>query len=257
MLQLGVSFTDAYFETMSGPGLHRVDHPGQHRLASINLWQQRHPLVLARRHGADRKAIAVLPLLGIGGCAMFKAETQGPMKDSKMTPASRRRRSGVGPFISRRHALPAFRLPLGRHAFQFDAVCHAFSTMGLGGFSTHDASFGHFDSPTLELIAVVFMRAIAGELHDALAPGAPLGDACVKDPEAPWFSVTLSSLIVKRRSSRRSRGDSPAPFAVQRRLDCHDDRLRQCRPRAMADVRAALDAFPVRFRDQCRLDGRW
>ena len=86
MLQLGVSFTDAYFETMSGLTttgstiLSNIDSLPE----SINLW--RHLFVWLGGMGLIVLAIAVLPLLGIGGRAMFRAETPGPMKDSKMTP---------------------------------------------------------------------------------------------------------------------------------------------------------------------------
>ena len=86
MIQLGISHTDAYFETMSGltttgstvlPNLDTLP-------MSINLW--RHELVWIGGMGLIVLAIAILPLLGIGGRQMFKAETPGPMKDSKMTP---------------------------------------------------------------------------------------------------------------------------------------------------------------------------
>lgn len=80
----------------------------------------------------------------------------------------------------------------------FDAVCHTFSIMGLGGFSTHDASFGHFDSPTLEFIAIVFML-IAGMNFGTLflaVTGRSLRPY-LADPEAGWFlGVTLISIFV-------------------------------------------------------------
>ena len=86
MIHLGISFTDAYFETMSG-----LTTTGSTVLSnldtlpmSINLW--RHQLVWVGGMGLIVLAIAILPLLGIGGRQMFKAETPGPMKDAKMTP---------------------------------------------------------------------------------------------------------------------------------------------------------------------------
>ena len=197
MLQLGVSFTDAYFETMSGLTttgstiLSNIDSLPE----SINLW--RHLLVWLSGMGLIVLAIAVLPLLGIGGRAMFKAETPGPMKDSKMTPRIAQTAKGLWAVYFGVTLACVFAYRWGGMGW-FDAVCHTFSTMGLGGFSTHDASFGHFDSPTLELIAVVFML-IAGmnfaTLYLALAHRSVM--PYVKDPEAPWFlAVTLGSVIV-------------------------------------------------------------
>lgn len=80
----------------------------------------------------------------------------------------------------------------------FDAICHTFSTMGLGGFSTHDASFGHFNSPAIEMVAIVFML-IAGMNFGTLflsVSGRSLRPY-LQDPEAGWFiGVTLISIFV-------------------------------------------------------------
>jgi trk system potassium uptake protein TrkH len=197
ILQLNLSFTDAYFETMSGltttgaTVLSNLDTLPE----SINLW--RHLLVWIGGMGLIVLAVAVLPLLGIGGRAMFKAETPGPMKDSNLTPRITQTAKGLwGVYIGVTVAC-LFAYRWGGMTW-FDAVCHTFSTMGLGGFSTHDASFGHFDSPTIELIAVVFML-IAGmnfaTLYLALVQRSPM--AYARDPEAPWFLVaTLGSVIL-------------------------------------------------------------
>lgn len=196
ILQLNVSFTDAYFETMSGltttgstvlSGLDTLPE-------SINLW--RHLLVWLGGMGLIVLAVAVLPLLGIGGRAMFKAETPGPMKDSKMTPRIAQTAKGLWGVYFGVTLACVFAYRWGGMSW-FDAVCHTFSTMGLGGFSTHDASFGHFNSPVLEGVAVVFML-IAGmnfaTLYLALANRSV--QPYVRDPEAPWFlAVTLGSVL--------------------------------------------------------------
>jgi trk system potassium uptake protein TrkH len=197
ILQLKISFTDAYFEAMSG-----LTTTGATVLAnldtlpeSINLW--RHLLVWIGGMGLIVLAVAVLPLLGIGGRAMFKAETPGPMKDSNLTPRITQTAKGLwGVYIGVTIAC-LFAYHWGGMTW-FDAICHTFSTMGLGGFSTHDASFGYFDSPTIELVAVVFML-IAGmnfaTLYLALVQRSPL--AYARDPEAPWFlAVTLGSVLM-------------------------------------------------------------
>jgi len=196
MLQLHVSFTDAYFETMSGltttgsTVLSGLDTLPQ----SINLW--RHLLVWLGGMGLIVLAVAVLPLLGIGGRSMFKAETPGPMKDSKMTPRIAQTAKGLWAvyFAVTVACILAYRWA---GMSWFDAVCHTFSTMGLGGFSTHDASFGYFNSPRIELVAVVFML-IAGmnfaTLYLAIAQRSPM--PYLRDPEAPWFlAVTLGSVV--------------------------------------------------------------
>ena len=86
-------------------------------------------------------AIAVLPLLGIGGRAMFKAETPGPMKDSKMTPRIAQTAKGLWAVYFGVTLACVFAYRWGGMNW-FDAVMHSFSTMGLGGFSSHDSGFG-------------------------------------------------------------------------------------------------------------------
>ena len=197
MIHLGISHTDAYFETMSG-----LTTTGSTVLSnldtmpmSINLW--RHLLVWIGGMGLIVLAIAILPLLGIGGRQMFKAETPGPMKDSKMTPRIAETAKGlwlvylgvtVACILSYRWAGMEW----------FDAFCHAFSTMGLGGFSTHDASFGFFDSPEIEFVAIVFMLIAGMNFGTLLLAG--IGRSVrpyLRDPEAGWFiGVTLFSIFM-------------------------------------------------------------
>jgi trk system potassium uptake protein len=151
-----LSFTDAYFEAMSGltttgatviTGLD--DLPD-----SINVW--RCLMVLVGGMGIVVLAVAILPLLGVGGSQVFKAETPGPMKDDKLTPRIAETARGLWTvyfgiatacFLSFRAAGMSWP----------DAFMHMCSTMGLGGFSSHDASFGFWDSPLIEAVAVVFM----------------------------------------------------------------------------------------------------
>ena len=197
MLHLGISHTDAYFEAMSGltttgstvlPNLDLLP-------MSINLW--RHQLVWVGGMGLIVLAIAILPLLGIGGRQMFKAETPGPMKDSKMTPRIAETAKGlwlvylgvsIACVLSYRWAGMTW----------FDAICHMFSTMGLGGFSTHDTSFGFFDSPTIEAVSIVFML-VAGMNFGTLflaVSGRSLRPY-LRDPEVVWFvGVTALSIFV-------------------------------------------------------------
>lgn len=197
MLQLGISHTDAYFETVSGlttTGATVLTNIDQLPM-SINLW--RHQLVWVGGMGLIVLAIAILPLLGIGGRQMFKAETPGPMKDAKMTP--RIAETAKGLYLVYLGVTVACVISLRIAGMDwFDATCHTFSIMGLGGFSTHDASFGFFDSPTIEFVAIVFML-IAGMNFGTLflaVTGRTLRPYLL-DPEARWFlGVTLLSIFV-------------------------------------------------------------
>jgi trk system potassium uptake protein len=152
----GLSFTDAYFEAMSGltttgatvlTGLD--DLP-----TSINVW--RCFMVLIGGMGILVLAVAILPLLGVGGSQLFKAETPGPMKDDKLTPRIAETARGLWVVYFSIATLCFFALRLAGMGWA-DAFMHMCSTMGLGGFSSHDASFGFFNSPLIEAVTVFFM----------------------------------------------------------------------------------------------------
>jgi trk system potassium uptake protein TrkH len=101
-------------------------------------------------------AVAILPMLGIGGMQLYKAETPGPIKDSKMTPRITETAKALWYIYLALTAACALAYYLaGMNAF--DAICHAFSTIAIGGFSTHDASLGYFDSNAINLVASLFM----------------------------------------------------------------------------------------------------
>ena len=152
----GLSFTDAYFETMSG-----LTTTGSTTLTgldnlppAINIW--RHELNWLGGLGIIVLAVAVLPLLGIGGRQLFKAETPGPMKDSALTP--RITETARNLWLVYLSITMACILALKAAGMDWlDAICHAFSAMGLGGFSTHDESVGYFKSPLIEFVLIVFM----------------------------------------------------------------------------------------------------
>ncbi len=151
-----LSFTDAYFETMSG-----ITTTGATTLTgldnlppAINVW--RHELNWVGGLGIIVLAVAVLPLLGIGGRQLFKAETPGPMKDTALTPRiADTARNLWAVYLGITLACIVALKWAGMN--WLDAVCHAFSAMGLGGFSTHDASVGYFNSPLIEFVMIVFM----------------------------------------------------------------------------------------------------
>jgi len=154
----GISFTDAYFEAVSGmttsgatvlTGLDALD-------PSINIW--RTLLVWIGGMGIIVLAVAILPLLGVGGSQLFKAESPGCMKDTKLTPRIGDTAKGLWGVYAAVTVACVVSLHLAGMTW-VDAIIHGFSTMGLGGFSSHDASFAHFDSPAIEAVTTAFMLA--------------------------------------------------------------------------------------------------
>lgn len=151
-----LSFTDAYFEAMSGltttgatvlVGLDRL--PG-----SINLW--RCFLQWLGGMGILVLAVAILPMLGVGGSQLFRAEATGPMKDAKLTPRITETAKGLWSVYCVLSLACVLAYWLGGMS-ALDAWSHMFATLSLGGLSSHDSSFGFFQSPALEWVAIVFM----------------------------------------------------------------------------------------------------
>jgi trk system potassium uptake protein TrkH len=152
----GLSFTDAFFETMSG-----LSTTGatvlvglEHLPPSINLW--RAALHWYGGMGIIVLVVAILPLLGVGGMQLYKAETPGPVKNEKLTPRITETAKALWFIYLLITAACILSLWLAGMNW-FDAVFHAFSTLALGGFSNYDASIGHYDSLAIEIVLVVFM----------------------------------------------------------------------------------------------------
>jgi trk system potassium uptake protein len=152
----GLSFTQAYFEAVSGmtttgatvlTGLDQLP-------TSINVW--RCFMVLIGGMGILVLAVAILPMLGVGGSQIFKAETPGPMKDQKLTPRIAETARGLWAvyFVVALSCFGAYRWAGMGWA---DAFMHMCSTLGLGGFAAYDDSFAHFHSARIEGVAIVFM----------------------------------------------------------------------------------------------------
>jgi trk system potassium uptake protein len=151
-----LSFTDAYFECISA-----LTTTGATVLAgldtlpqSLNMW--RHLLQWLGGMGIIVLAVAILPLLGVGGMQLYKAETPGPMKDNKLTPRIEETAKNLWTVYFVVTALCALYLWAAGMSL-FDAICHAFTTLSLGGYSTHDMSIAYFDSVAIELGITLFM----------------------------------------------------------------------------------------------------
>jgi len=154
--QLGLSITDAVFESMSGltttgatviTGLDDLPR-------SILFYRQQ--LQWLGGMGIIVLAVAIMPMLGVGGMQLYRAETPGPMKDTKLTPRITETAKALWYiYLGLTVACATAYWLAGMSGF--DAITHSFSTVSIGGFSTHDQSMGYFGSSTIELVAVFFM----------------------------------------------------------------------------------------------------
>ncbi len=152
----GLTATNAYFEAMSAfTATGATAIAGLDALPlSINVW--RCFMMWVGGLGIIVLAVAILPLLGVGGTQLFKAETAGPLKDQKLTP----RIADTARVIWSTYGLLSLACFLAYRAAGMswtDAFMHMNTTVSLGGFSSHDASFGHWNSPEIEIVAMVFM----------------------------------------------------------------------------------------------------
>ncbi|MBK6852886.1 MAG: TrkH family potassium uptake protein [Burkholderiales bacterium] len=154
----GLSFTDAYFEAMSGftttgaTVLVRLDALP----VSINVW--RCFMSFIGGLGIVVLAVAILPLLGVGGTQMFKAESAGPMKDTKLTPRIAETARGLWGVYFGAALMCVLVFRMAGMSWD-DAFMHMCTTVSAGGFSPYDASFAHWNSPLIEAAAIVFMLA--------------------------------------------------------------------------------------------------
>jgi trk system potassium uptake protein TrkH len=151
-----ISVTDAVFESMSG-----ITTTGATVIVGID--ELPHSLLLYRQElqwlggmGIIVLAVAVLPMLGVGGMQLFRAETPGPVKDTKLTPRITETAKALWYIYLGLTISCCLAYWLAGMSF-FDALSHSFSTVAIGGFSTHDASIGYFDSTAIQFIAIVFM----------------------------------------------------------------------------------------------------
>ncbi len=187
------SVADAFFESFSGlttTGATILNHIEGLPHAVLFYRQQ---LQWLGGMGIIVLAVAILPLLGIGGMQLYRAETPGPVKDSKMTPRIADTAKHLWYiYVTLTIACAVAYWLAGMSAF--DAICHSFSTIAIGGFSTYDASMGYFDSPQINLVCVVFLL-IAGvnfALHYAVVQSKSLKNY-IYDPE---FKVFIAIQVI-------------------------------------------------------------
>ena len=150
------SFTDAYFETISGFTTTGASILNQVEILPHGLLFWRSLTQWLGGMGIIVMSLAILPLLGVGGMQLYRAETPGPLKDNKLTPRITETAKALWYIYVTLTIICAVCYWLAGMSF-FDAVGHSFSTVAIGGFSTHDESIGFFQSTSIEMIAVVFM----------------------------------------------------------------------------------------------------
>jgi trk system potassium uptake protein TrkH len=151
-----ISITDSVFESISG-----ITTTGATVIVGID--DLPHSLLLYRQQlqwlggmGIIVLAVAVLPMLGVGGMQLFRAETPGPVKDTKLTPRITETAKALW-YIYLGLTVACLLAYWAAGMSFFDAMAHSFSTVAIGGFSTHDASIGYFDSTAIQFVAIVFM----------------------------------------------------------------------------------------------------
>ena len=187
-----MTLTDAVFESMSG-----LTTTGATVLTGIDFLPKgilfyRQQMQWLGGMGIIVLAVAVLPMLRIGGMQLYRAETPGPMKDNKLTPRITETAKALWYLYLGLTVICALSYWLAGMSI-FDAVCHAFSTVAIGGFSTHDASIGFFNNPVIEIIAVAFMffSGINFALHFIAWRRATMAPY-VGDPELKAYVIILA-----------------------------------------------------------------
>lgn len=188
---LNISITDAVFESISG-----LTTTGATVISGLDdlpksLLYYRQQLQWLGGIGIIVIAVAILPMLGIGGMQLYRAETPGPMKDQKLTP----RIAGTAKVLFSIYLLMTIACAIAYKIAGmnwFDAICHSYSTIAIGGFSTHDASMGYWNNSAILWVGIVFMllAAVNFGLHYLAFKRRSL-TSYLKDVELRFFSVVM------------------------------------------------------------------
>jgi trk system potassium uptake protein TrkH len=182
---------DAFFEALSG-----LTTTGATVLANLDslprsLLYYRQQLQWLGGIGIVVIAVAILPMLGVGGMQLYRAETPGPLKDTKLTP--RITQTAKALFIVYLCLTVTCGLAYWLAGMTlFDSVGHAYSTVAIGGFSTHDASIGFYDNPLILIVCMAFtvLSGMNFALHFLAWQGRSLRQY-VTDPECRFYLQVL------------------------------------------------------------------
>ena len=154
--QLSLSFADAFFESISGWTTTGATVIKDIDGLSLSILIYRQELQWLGGMGIVILALAVLPMLGVGGMQLYNAETTGPIKDKKISPRIAETAKHLWAVYLGLTVLCALSYFIAGMS-AFDAISHSFSTIAIGGFSTHNDSIGYFQSPSIEFICMIFM----------------------------------------------------------------------------------------------------
>ena len=192
----GMGFIDSFFESMSG-----ITTTGATVLSGLDSLPEsilfyRQLLQWMGGMGLIVLAIAVMPLLGIGGGQLYKTEIPGAMNDQKMTPRIKETAQALWAiYLGLTICCALLYFLAGMNPF--DAISHSLSTVSIGGFSTHDESIGYFNSSFIETICIIFMllSALSFTLHYfAIYKKKPL--KYFYDPELRFFLSIMALIFV-------------------------------------------------------------
>lgn len=191
-----IGFSDAFFESFSG-----LTTTGATVLTGLDFLPKafqfyRQQLQWLGGMGIIVLAVAILPILGVGGMQLYRAETPGPMKDSKMTPRIADTAKHLWYIYVALTTLCAVSYWLaGMNVF--DAISHSFSTVAIGGFSNHDASIGYYNSSAVNLVCVVFLLISAANfsLHYAAVTNRSIKQY-IRDPEFRVFLYIQLAIVL-------------------------------------------------------------
>ena len=209
---IGLSYTDAFFEAMSG-----ITTTGSTVITGLDtapsgilLW--RALLQWLGGIGIIVMAVAVLPMLRIGGMQLFRTESSD--RSDKVLPRVTQVAAGIGLAYLGLTALCALLL-VAVGVTGFDAVAHAMTTIATGGFSTSDASVGVFANPAAEVIVTVFM--VGSGLPFVLYLQAVRGDpgALFRDNQARTFIAIVACVVLAMTVWRVVAGEVPALLALR------------------------------------------
>jgi trk system potassium uptake protein TrkH len=234
MSNLKLSFTDAFFEAMSGlttTGSTVLTGP---QLAPVGILLWRALLQWLGGIGIIVMAVALLPLMRIGGMQLFRTESSD--RSEKAMPMFSQIVGNifwtyVGLTLLCIIGLRVTGMPA------FDAVAHALTTISTGGFSTWDSSLGHYDNVGAELVTITFMMlgSITFTLYLRLWHGK--ASTVWRDSQLRWFLGITAAISLVTAAWLVAQGMTPLQADLQHRLDHHDHRLRDRRLREMGHVR--------------------
>jgi trk system potassium uptake protein len=193
--QLSLSFTDALFESVSGWTTTGATIINNLDILSPSILIYRQELQWLGGMGIVILALAILPMLGVGGMQLYKAESTGPIKDNKISPRiTETAKSLWSIYLGLTVSCALLYYVAGMNLF--DSIAHSFSTIAIGGFSTHNLSIGYYNNSMIEVICVFFMliSAINFVLHYMALSSKSLS-CYLKDSEFITYTLIILSLL--------------------------------------------------------------